>query len=110
LDGEIKRFGPDEAYYHARLGPWYLLTGQVERGRQEVAEALRLNGQDSRVLYKCLLFYELCEDRTQAVQMLERFLKSTDTIQEMENEPDLADLRRDPRYGDLIADYKQWNR
>ncbi|MBN2431985.1 MAG: protein kinase [Acidobacteria bacterium] len=101
--------GPVDAVGHARLGTWYLLTGQPERGRREVEEGLKLGGQDSRVLYKSLLFYELGGERDRALRILERYLKSTDTIQEMENEPDLAGLRGDPRYGELMADYERWH-
>jgi len=101
--------GPVDALGHARLGTWYLLTGQSERGRREVEEGLRQGGQDSRVLYKSLLFYELGGERDQALHILQRYLKSTDTIQEMKNEPDLDDLRRDPRYGELMAEYERWH-
>lgn len=73
--------------------------------RQGLAEAAALEGVDKKavVLARLVLAYELAGDRARALQAMEGALKKGHSMEEFGRDPDLLELRKDPRYHKLAV-------
>jgi hypothetical protein len=58
---------------------------------------------DRRTAFKAALVYELTGDRTRALSALERAMRAGYSSHEITNEPELAKLRSDPRYAEIVT-------
>ncbi|MGC2695641.1 MAG: protein kinase [Candidatus Angelobacter sp.] len=85
------------AYFEARLGA-------KAEAKQEIAAALKLAGGDNQVVLCAVQTYEVLGDRMHALQVTG---KATDqTLKEIQNHPDLAELRDDSRFRLLMVQLK----
>jgi tetratricopeptide (TPR) repeat protein len=92
VDGELRAH---LAYYLAK-------TGRSDRARREADEAIRTAGGSGAVLFRSALALEALGDRRRALETLGRAVAAGHSLQEIENVPDLGNLRRDPEYEKVV--------
>ena len=81
------------AYASARLG-------DTRRAEMEIAQALKFSPHDSKVLRFAALTYETLNQRDKALEVLSS--ASADLLSELNRQPDLAELRQDSRFIELL--------
>jgi tetratricopeptide (TPR) repeat protein len=82
------------AYLAARLG-------DIQRGQDEIRQALQLSPGDNKVIREAVLTYEALGQRDQAIQVLSG--ATAELFQELDRQPDLADFRQDIRFKQVVA-------
>ena len=82
------------AYFAARLGDRL-------RAGDEIRQAMELSPGDNMVVRKAVLTYEALGQRDNAIQSLRG--ATADVLQELDRHPDLADLRQDPSFQQLVT-------
>ena len=85
------------AYIQARLG-------QKDNARSGIAQALQSPDKDKLILLYAILTYEAMGDREQALKMVGQIPPAMKIT--IEHHPDLADLRKDLRYLQMIGNSK----
>jgi eukaryotic-like serine/threonine-protein kinase len=85
------------AYFSARLG-------DTRRARIEVAQALRLSPDDTDTEITSAATYDALGHREAAVDVLSR--SPAQLLADLSRRPDLADLRKDPRFLLLLASHR----
>jgi hypothetical protein len=81
------------SYFAGRLG-------DRARSEEEVQQALQLSPHDNRVLRRAVLTYEMLGQRELALEAARQV--TARVLHELDRHPDLAALRRDPRFRDLV--------
>jgi eukaryotic-like serine/threonine-protein kinase len=81
------------SYFAGRLG-------DLTRAEEEVQQALQLSPHDNRVLRRAVLTYEMLGKRELALDAARQV--TARVLRELDRHPDLAALRRDPRFRDLV--------
>lgn len=79
------------ALYDAHLG-------RKKDAETSISKALSLSPKDSDVLFTSALVYEIIGSRSQALEAIDRAVKSGYSIADVEHEPELRALRSDSRY------------
>jgi serine/threonine protein kinase/tetratricopeptide (TPR) repeat protein len=82
------------AYLAARLG-------DIQRGQDEIRQALQLSPGDNKVIREAVLTYEALGQRDQAIQVLSG--ATPELFQELDRQPDLAEFRQDIRFKQVVA-------
>jgi tetratricopeptide (TPR) repeat protein len=82
------------AYSGARLG-------DMRRAREEILQATHIAPEDNQVIRCAVLTYEALGDRKMAINFLS--FARPEMLRELRRHPDLADLRQDPRFKQLLA-------
>ncbi len=83
------------AYISARLG-------DRRRAEDEIAQALQISKDESKVIRKAVLTYEALGERDRAIQVLKG--AKPEMLHELDRQPDLADFRLDSRFRQLVAE------
>lgn len=91
---------PRDGFLRVYLGYFAGRLGDRARSTQEIQQALQLSPNDNRVLRRAVLTYEMLGDREKALKSASRVTEHV--LRELDRHPDLAALRRDPRFRDLI--------
>jgi serine/threonine-protein kinase len=81
------------AYFEARLG-------ELQRAEFEIAQTLQVSGDDSDVCLMAVLTFEELGRREQTLALLTRLPA---VLGQLNRYPELADLRRDPRFLQLLS-------
>lgn len=84
------------AVYHAKAGD---KQAAISRARQ----ALQLAPANAAVRFQSAIVYEVAGDRTAALGALDSALRAGYSLGEVKREPELTNLRNDPRFGQLTA-------
>ena len=94
---------PDDARaLHLGAGS-LILSGQVERGERWLRQALEIDPNDSVVLYNVACNYATLGKVEEALDYLEQAIENgTVSVAWMRNDEDLAKLRKEPRYEDML--------
>jgi len=92
---------PDDADLRSDLAIYYAKLPDAAKALAIIARARRLDPMNPEVLFKAALVYELMGRRNQAIDALDLALQEGYSLDEVRREPDLAELRKDPRYGRL---------
>ena len=79
------------ALYCARLG-------QPREAEAYLAKAFQVAPNDGEVLFTSALVYETIGNRKKALEALDKATKTGYSLETIEHDPDLATLRKDPRY------------
>jgi tetratricopeptide (TPR) repeat protein len=91
------------AFYLARLG-------NKQRALEGIGQAIALAPDNIHTLYRAGFLYEIAGERERAIAAFERVIGAGYPARELCTHPDLADLRRDPRFprvaGDTCAPYR----
>jgi eukaryotic-like serine/threonine-protein kinase len=82
------------AYFAARLGDRSWAEG-------EIGQALRSSPGDNRIIRWAVLTYEALDLRNEAIATL--IAATPELLRELDREPDLADLRQDSRFRQLVG-------
>jgi serine/threonine-protein kinase len=94
---------PNSAEVRASLGLYCARLSDQPRALAEIAQARKLEPANTRVLFRCALAYELVGRRALALETLKEALRGGYSLAEVEKDPDLANLRQDPRFAALRA-------
>jgi len=94
-DGEIVS---SVALYEAKLG-------DKTRALERISKARRLAPESRKVAWESALVFELSGNRGRALEALRLALREGQPPAEVRGEPALADLRRDPRFEPLMAEW-----
>jgi tetratricopeptide (TPR) repeat protein/predicted Ser/Thr protein kinase len=71
------------------------------RAQREIRQAMRLAPEDTKILRRAVLTYEVLQLREDALKVLEN--APATLIKELSRQPDLADLQRDSRFLSLLS-------
>jgi tetratricopeptide (TPR) repeat protein len=82
------------ATYHAKLG-------EKEAALREIAEALELAPGNANIVFDSLLVYAIVGEHDRALEALKQSLDNGYSFEEISREPELSELRRDPRYHEI---------
>jgi tetratricopeptide (TPR) repeat protein len=82
--------------YNAKLG-------EKTQAQDEIARALRLSQNEPEVLFNSALVYELIGQRDRALAALRSALRAGYSMSEIQNAPELAQLREDKRYAAIVS-------
>ena len=88
----------DMALYHAKIG-------HKKEAQQALAQATRLSVKTPEFLFVAASVYELCAMRERALEMLHAAIQAGYSLSEIASAPELARLREDRRYSQIIAPY-----
>jgi serine/threonine protein kinase len=94
---------PRDGAERARLAYLAARKGDKRRAEFEIAQALQIAHDDSEAVLLAVLTYETLSSREQALGLLGR---SPSILVQLNRYPELMDLRRDPRYEQLLAKNK----
>jgi len=95
---------PRDAEASGWLGRFYALIGDRENALERISDAKRMAPDNPTVLSLCVYVHELLGRRDQALQALQELIEKGGSLEEFQKDPDLAELRRDPRYKQLTGE------
>ena len=75
--------------------------GNRAEAERELTQALRFGGQQKTVIRRAVLTYEALGKRDRALEVLQS--ATSDVLQELNRQPDLAGLRQDPHFIALLT-------
>jgi tetratricopeptide (TPR) repeat protein len=91
---------PQDGYIRALMGEVLARLGQKEQADYEISQALRILPVSTDVFMSAVFAYEALGQRARALEVLEQAPRSV--VDDLVREPDLADLRHDPRFIALL--------
>ncbi len=91
----------NDASLRGSLAAYYAKLPDRAKALTEIAQARRLAPMNPTVLFDSALVYEIAGKRDQALSALNLALQGGYSIDEVRGEPELATLRKDPRYARL---------
>ncbi len=94
---------PENPTHRSRLAVYLAKRGDREAALSELALLDSLAAPDASVLFRSLLAYEIAGERDVALAKLDRALTAGYSLQEIRSEPELTELRQDPRYHRILA-------
>lgn len=89
---------PKDAFARACRAEYEAKLGDRAAARQDASAAIKMAPAETRVLIRAALVFELVQDRRQAINLIAEALQHGSPLSEIDQEPDLASLRRDPRF------------
>ena len=89
---------PGDPQAHSRLGLNCAQIGDTECALVEGRKAAELAPQNSETIFRVAVMYYLAGRQDEALDWLEKAVRLGCSKAEIENDPDLAGLREDPRY------------
>jgi tetratricopeptide (TPR) repeat protein/TolB-like protein len=93
---------PRNAKIRVNLAQLLAETGQRSEALSELTSTLERAPSDMRVVFTSALVHELTGDRTAALQALETAARGGHSVAEIRRHPDLARLREDPKYLEIL--------
>jgi len=97
---------PNDSLIIARLARYRFILGDQTRALEEIARAQKTSPSDVRVLLKSIQVYELAKQRDAAIQSLRKFIAQGGSREEIDTDPDLAGLMKDPRAQQLAKGWR----
>ncbi len=94
---------PRDAEASGWLGRFYARIGDRENALERISDAKRMAPDNPTVLSLCVYVHELLGQRDKALQALQELIEREGSLEEFQKDPDLAELRRDPRYKQLTG-------
>jgi serine/threonine-protein kinase len=95
---------PKDAGAVASVAEFRAKLGDSKGALQDIAKAAQLAPGDSEVVFKSAIVYELAGRRDMAAAKLEAALKAGYSPSEVRQNPELRDLRNDPRYSKFLQE------
>ena len=92
---------PDDPNIQGNLGSYHAKLHEPDKALKHIAQARRLAPMDPKILIKSAFVYAVTGKTEQALGALDLALQAGYSIFEIRRAPDLAELRKDPRYLEL---------
>jgi Flp pilus assembly protein TadD len=89
---------PNDAEVLSGIGLYHAYLGQKKDAELFITKALKLAPNNSDILFTSALIYETIGHRDQAIAAIDEAVKAGYSIQDVEQEPELRELRSDPKY------------
>jgi serine/threonine-protein kinase len=89
---------PNDAVLVSRMGLYLARVANKKRAPEYLIKAQELAPKSPDVHYRLALAYELLGERKLALEMIAKAVKLGYPVKNIETEPDLVNLRRDPAY------------
>jgi len=96
-------FDPDNPSLLASVAVFSAKRGDRDRSLDAIGRAMRFAQGNRKVSFQAALVYELTGSRERALAALGDAIAGGYSVNEIEQEPELAKLRQDPRYKLLLA-------
>jgi serine/threonine-protein kinase len=93
---------PKNARVRASLAGYLAMLGQKQEALEQIEQARRLEPDNQNVLFRSALVYESAGQRDRALRALGAVISNGYSLAEIEGARDLAELRNDPRYRELV--------
>ncbi|MEM7588521.1 MAG: tetratricopeptide repeat protein, partial [Acidobacteriota bacterium] len=94
---------PEDATLWSRRALVLAKLGERERALSELARVDRAGTVDTYTRYRVAVGYELCGERGSALEQLETALEAGFSLPEIRRDPELIELRADPRFHRLVV-------
>jgi hypothetical protein len=88
----------------AFLAGYYADVNNGAKARQRISQALKLAPKNPEVAFRCGHAYEKLDEREKALMWIGRSIEYGYAADEVQRDPELEELRRDPRYKLLLPD------
>jgi serine/threonine-protein kinase len=85
------------------LARYYAYKGDKQRALEWIARARAMAPANLETIRRAILVHEVVGDRSRALAVLQEYRERLGGMDEIEREPDLAALRADPSYRELLA-------
>jgi serine/threonine protein kinase len=100
---ELLKTRPNSATLLSDIGMMYASIGNAEKGIRMVRQAVALEPENGRLLYKAGLAYERLNRRDEAIQWIEQALHHGYSRKLLDDDPDTAALRADKKYLAMVT-------
>src|SRR5262249_33078798 len=94
---------PNDPVIRSRMAVYLAKLGRRADAQTELAWLEKLPSKDANLLFRMVLAYENAGLREQAFKTLDATLKAGYSLEEVKRDPDLAGLRKDVRYQQMMA-------
>jgi serine/threonine-protein kinase len=98
LAGQELALNPKNAAALSSLAVYHAKLGAKNQALDEITRARKLARADTTIGFKAVIVYELSGRRKEALSTLEEILRAGYALEQVETEPELKQLRQDPRY------------
>jgi tetratricopeptide (TPR) repeat protein len=96
---------PKEVAAMTMVARYYAWTGDEKTALARINKALQLSPKNIEVLKGSVKVFEIVGRRDLALKYVAEYLNKTGNLSEIEENPDLTDLREDPEYVQIIKDF-----
>lgn len=96
---------PKDARALGHRAMFYAKLGNIPQALLDMAAGRAADTKDVSVIYIWAVVLELAHHRVEALARLKEALQGGYSIESVRQDPDLSDLRRDPRYTSIIAPF-----
>jgi serine/threonine-protein kinase len=93
---------PRDAELLSCLARYQAFTGERQRALELIARARDLAPGNLEIIRRAILVHEAVQERSQALAAFREYRERLGDLNQVEKEPDLAALRRDPAFQELI--------
>jgi len=93
---------PKDGYIHGLVAFYYAHSGEHKKALDEIDKARNLAPNNVHVLLFSVQVFELINQRDQALQALKEYIEHGGPIENINADPDLSGLRKDPRYRQVV--------
>jgi serine/threonine-protein kinase len=94
---------PDNGEILSCLAMYHAHCGEKGKALAEIAQARSLAPFNLEIIRRAILVHEAVQERSQALAALREYRERLGGLEEIEAEPDLAGLRRDPAYLEMAG-------
>jgi len=94
---------PRDPAIQSDLALYWAKLGETDKALSAIAVARRQAPEDVNILFNSVVVYHLAGQRERALEALVESVQAGYSLAEIRADPELADLRRDPRYWQAVA-------
>jgi non-specific serine/threonine protein kinase len=98
---------PQSTETRAYLAFYLAITEDRSHAVNEISQIRETETTNVQVLRLCIKAYEIMQMREKALEMMTIYLDAGGSLEEIENNPDLLDMREDARYIELVKSAKK---
>ena len=94
---------PHDPQLLQNLALYYAKQGEKQKAQSTLAQAARFSTKDPEFIFNTGVIYELTGQRDRALSELHTALRSGYSLSEIQNAPELSQLRADKRYPEILG-------